>query len=190
MSITDQKLLAMHALDCAESFDPTCIVAGGAPRDWYFGNMAKDIDLFVHLRPGLGSQYIVKMLNRSGLRVKKFMDSQDLPKGYRINPHITCVADVAVGDECCPVQVIVYDKPTWNITEEFPVSISQIWFKGDKTGYDRVFENTVKNKLIIKTNEVYANGHAYIQKIRGKFPDFKYYDSWGDYGKAVALGGW
>ena len=45
MSIEVQKAKADWVLDKLSRWD--CAVAGGCPRDWYFGEVGKDIDVFI-----------------------------------------------------------------------------------------------------------------------------------------------
>lgn len=46
MEINDQKRLAFELLEQLNEWRPT-ILAGGAPRDWDFGEKANDLDFFV-----------------------------------------------------------------------------------------------------------------------------------------------
>jgi len=47
MTIEKQKEVANYFLKKLQDRDYRCMVAGGAPRDWYIGRTAKDIDVFV-----------------------------------------------------------------------------------------------------------------------------------------------
>ena len=43
MSIVKQQLTANDILSKLEIIDPYVILAGGAPRDWYFGDECRDL---------------------------------------------------------------------------------------------------------------------------------------------------
>lgn len=38
MTIEQQKATAQSVYEKLKVIDPHCVLAGGAPRDWYFGN--------------------------------------------------------------------------------------------------------------------------------------------------------
>lgn len=48
MNIEEQKGIADEIYTKLKVIDPYCILAGGAPRDWYFGNTANDLDFYFH----------------------------------------------------------------------------------------------------------------------------------------------
>jgi tRNA nucleotidyltransferase/poly(A) polymerase len=44
-----QQSVADALLARLEAIDPHCIIAGGAPRDWYLGRQAKDLDVYLYI---------------------------------------------------------------------------------------------------------------------------------------------
>ena len=46
MNLLRQKALTREVMETILPISPTAIVAGGAPRDWYFNNQAQDVDIF------------------------------------------------------------------------------------------------------------------------------------------------
>jgi len=46
MTIEQQKAIAQTVYEKLKVIDPHCILAGGAPRDWYFGNECNDLDFY------------------------------------------------------------------------------------------------------------------------------------------------
>lgn len=52
MNIEQQKRIAKEVLDKVKVLDYRAIIAGGAARDWYFNNLANDIDIFYYHEEG------------------------------------------------------------------------------------------------------------------------------------------
>lgn len=185
-TIDKQKRVAEKVLAKLETFDPTCILAGGAPRDWFFGNVASDLDFYVHFRPDFQNQkwrYSV-LLETLGLKmVAKTGD--ELPVNYKRNPHLITVYQGKVDGEV--VQVMFMDKPTFHcVVDLFPFGICQAWWKGKKHTYSwnneeihttADFNAAVKNKVLILLNELYNDSDGYVQKIKDKFPEYTFYNS-------------
>jgi hypothetical protein len=46
MNIEQQKTVAKSVYDKLRLADPDCLLAGGAPRDWYFGEVCNDLDFY------------------------------------------------------------------------------------------------------------------------------------------------
>lgn len=47
-TVLEQKDIARELLCKLEITDPNCILAGGAPRDWWFDKVANDLDFYVY----------------------------------------------------------------------------------------------------------------------------------------------
>lgn len=48
MKIEEQNVVAKKVLEKIKIVDPYVILAGGAPRDWYFGNPCNDLDIYYY----------------------------------------------------------------------------------------------------------------------------------------------
>lgn len=48
MKIEEQKVVAKKVLEKIKIVDPYALLAGGAPRDWYFGNPCNDLDIYYY----------------------------------------------------------------------------------------------------------------------------------------------
>jgi hypothetical protein len=179
MSIEKQKAVAEEVLNKLESFDPTCILAGGAPRDWFFGNEATDLDFFVYFRPDLQQWHWSNMLQKVGLKFNK-KGAEDFPENYKRNPHLLVVYEGNYKGE--KIQVMFMDEKTFHcVVDLFPFGICQAWWKGVGfkdyfTGSDihttRHFDESVKHKVLRLINDLYNDEDGYIQKIKSKFPDY------------------
>lgn len=177
-----QKQVADVILYMLRHIDPTAIVGGGAPRDWWFGRVASDIDVFFHFRNDLQIGIIARLLDDIGFKLTSTKDGESLPEFYKLNPDLRCVFESEMFGE--KVQLMLMKKPTFRTIEHFPLNICKIWYrKGIHTTRD--FEKAIKFNAIVKTSELYNNRDKYIQKIMNKFPDFKYYDSYEVLGKEL-----
>lgn len=176
-NIEKQKQIADELLSKLEAIDPYLIVAGGAPRDWWFGKEATDIDVFLHVPEGRPHNYIKKQFNALGLSVESVKTGESLPDNYKMNPDLKCVFNIS--GYSTPVQVMVMRTPTFHsVLPKFALSICMAWYKDGKIRTDKHFNTSVKYNVIYRCNELYNNEHQYLQKIVDKFPEHKYYSSY------------
>lgn len=170
-----QKQVANKALDMMFLIDPYCTVAGGAPRDWYFGKEATDIDLFFHCPQASTQATMEEMLKRAGFKVTTVKDGENIPDWYKKNPYLQTVYETTI--EGVKVQLLRMNKSTWDsVIDKFPLSICKAWYKHGKIVLEKDFVRSVKFEAIYKTNTIYNNEHQYIKKILAKFPQYKYYE--------------
>ena len=160
-------------------------VAGGAPRDWYLGNTAKDVDIFyekssvkynfknngfTHCFTTNEGYCLNKMLKKE-LSAKEF--DEIIPGGdYNLNPNVNAVYDTIIdGVNFQFIEVFELD----NLIKNFSHSISMIEYSGNE-GFkpSKLFIASLWNKVIIETGEVYSNGESYKQRLQEKFPDYKF----------------
>lgn len=182
IEVESQKKIADKLLELCENLDPTCILAGGAPRDWYFGNPAKDLDVFMHFRSDLSNSRVLRLL-------KKHISSELKPLcfsaeglNYELNPNIQVVYEFWF--EGIKAQIVLLKKPTWGIVEEFAFNICQAWYKNKKCNYTHDFYFAVDKKIIVKTGKLYACTQTYSDRIRKKFSDFKFVETPEDFYRA------
>lgn len=169
-----QKQIANNMLNLVETyFDPTCIVAGGAPRDWYFGNVANDIDLFLYWRCDLPNYYFEDKMKDLGIAVT-IHSFGSVNNTYHKNPNIHRVFDAVVSG--VPVQfILMHEKTFKSVVPTFPLSICRIWYKHGETHKTKEFEYTVSRNAIVQLDNTYADGVGYVKKIRNKFPEFSFW---------------
>ena len=171
--IEHQKWAADTMLDKLYSIDPFAIVAGGAPRDWTFGKLASDIDIFFHCGQNTLTT-IDARLESVGVAYTELKLGGSIPEWYKRNPHLKGVYCLEI--EGVKVQLMRMDEPTFGaVLPHFPLSICHTWYKNKTIHLERHFKRSVKHKAIYKTSEIYNDSHAYIEKILKKFPEYKYY---------------
>lgn len=156
-----------------EAIDPTLIVAGGCLRDWTFKKEVNDIDIFMNVKPGPASLFN-RALERVGFKITKQMFGDNIPLDYKLNPNIRCVYNIEpAGHSELEYQIILMQphKTTFGLVEMFPIDICQLWWK---PGYDRIvatkeFSEAYYSGVSKKCNELYADGHKYLDKIKKKY---------------------
>ena len=176
MNIAQQKQLADNILQRLFPIDPFAIVAGGAARDWYFGNEARDLDIYFHPGKHYTSGLMRRILEHIGLNVSKEKTKEDVSEQYELNCNLEAVYDIS-GLEM-PVQLMLMGAPTFDcVVPQFPLSLCQAWYKDGKLSTGKDFDISVKHRVLYKTNALYGDESRYIKKIRDRFPDYTYYDS-------------
>ena len=170
MDIQKQQLIANILLTKLEAIDPFCILAGGAPRDWYFGREATDLDFYMYIGSMSLSElhrrlYDLGLIDNSQAHSADFIDDDDYIKSDRLKWILTFYYDSQ------KVQVMVMRKPVIeSVLSHFSLSICRIWYKNQTTYFTPEFLKTVEEKTIRQVQEAFGVG--YIDKIRAKFPDY------------------
>src|SRR5258706_15192247 len=182
MNINQQKEITNEVMEQIFPIDLYSIVAGGAPRDWYFHREASDIDIFLH-RPDLQTSWsFVETFKSIGLSVSQLGSNLTNHRIYAKNMLIDKVFECEY--KKLKFQFINMKEKTFtSVVPQFPLTICKAWYKNGEINTYPDFDATVKNNVIVKVNDLYADGDKYIEKIRNKFPYFQYFDSYESYGK-------
>jgi hypothetical protein len=174
--IEKQKAVADKVLGKLFAIDPFAICAGGAPRDWHFGKPATDLDIFFHT--GVEQLTIVaEMLRHVGIDIDSGKAGENLPEWYKLNPDLNCVYSAAVDGVNVQLMFMRY-KTQDTVVPQFPFSICKAWYKHGTITLDREFKVCEKHKIIVKTGTLYSDEHKYVQKIKAKFPDWHFCNTW------------
>lgn len=168
-----QKEIAKEVLEVLEVIDPTCILAGGAPRDWFWGRVASDLDFYVHDARKLSQGDWERRLNKTLLDVRPLgqlrPESADEEYGS-----LSGLKHVFEGEYMGQtVQVMVMSTPTFSsVVDHFCMDNSKIWWKGGRV--QPTFEFLLANATrTLKVCSDYAPKQRYIDKMVKKFPEFK-----------------
>lgn len=173
-----QTLYAKKILNEIKLFDPHAIIAGGFIRDKLFDKEVADIDIFLNTR-GETLSVIDDMFLKFGIGIDDMTFGDNLGEQYVRNPNLRCVYTSKQG--ILPVQFILMKGQfdTYGIVETFPLNICQFWWNGvgdaSATRESTAFLKD-ENRKVVKTNEAYADGDRYINKIRDKYPEFDWSD--------------
>ena len=188
MNIEQQKQTAKKVLSKIKALDSRAIIAGGAARDWYFNNLANDIDIFYFHEEG---KYCLDNIRRETAILKAFLGvssidvvgfnsrerkgSDQYPEddfnNYLKNPNIVNVFECVIDD--VKFQFIQLKKQNVNVST-FAYNMCQAWSDGERIKTTKLFDLGVKKELLIETGELYSNTEKFKQKMIDKFPSYDY----------------
>lgn len=171
MSIEKQKQVAIDIYEKLRLIDPHCILAGGAPRDWYFGEKAKDLDYYFVSTASTIHATRKQIESVLGVGVSLLMDKEghldnDL---YKTMPNLTRIWEFEYEGE--KVQLIQLSKlgAQWQVVNNMDISICKLWFtpeRGVKLHSD--FKLTLASKtMFVKDGYGWDQKHA--QKMLNRF---------------------
>jgi hypothetical protein len=181
-TIEKQQLIAEELLHILEGADPHVILAGGAPRDWYFNKLANDLDFYVYLQPA--TQCFENLRWKSlGLDLEHIGREVSGETGdYECMEHLSRVYEGLYKGQ--KYQVMVMRKSTFDcVVSNFGCSVCMAWWKGINGGV-RVTEQFLLSHatktLFIKDD--YTAKVVHVAKMQERYPNyttksFKYYDS-------------
>ena len=187
MNVEKQKRITDFVLGRIYPISQSAIVAGGAPRDWYFGRSANDIDIYFY-RPDLETSLAVcSTFYRVGFTIRQIGAEFTNHPLYEKNAMIERVFDCEFSG--LKFQFIQMNQKTFtSVVKNFPLNICMIWYKNGKINGTPDFFRAVRHNAIVKVNPLYANSDAYIKKICNRFPDYKYYENYEELAKSLLDG--
>lgn len=175
MNTLDERKLGCEILEKLYLLDPSSIIAGGAPRDWFFDKTCSDIDVYFYYRPDLSLSIVSNVLsgifgtdmldvgNNHGNQEHRYLRDKNISNVWEFGYH---------GKN---IQLIRRAIPTFGVVGGFALNLSMAWFKGNRLYLEEPFLTGVKYKSIVKMNELYCDGDKYVKKIRDKFPSYLYF---------------
>lgn len=188
MNIEQQRQTAKKVLSKIKALDSRAIIAGGAARDWYFNNLANDIDIFYFHEEGkycldnirretaiLKALLDVSSIDVIGFNSGKKKESDQHPEddfnNYLKNPSIVNVFECVI--DGVKFQFIQLKKQNVNVST-FAYNMCQAWSDGERITTTKLFDLGVKKELLIETGELYSNTEKFKQKMIDKFPSYDY----------------
>lgn len=186
--IRHQKAVSDKVLYMVSVLDDTALVAGGAPRDWYLGLPASDLDVYVCIpyTSTLTVGTVIDSLKLQGFediqevgdsRINSFdknnmiaSESKPSPE-YCYDPYILMVLQTVFEGEV--VQFIISTRDHQETIKDFYTSLSMAWYKDATIFTTKLFEMSIKNKVIVVTGTQFL-GNKYHEKIKSKFSDYQW----------------
>lgn len=171
-NLSNQIATADWILTKIEKIDPFAIIAGGAPRDWEHGIVARDVDIFLNVPNSWTIDVMARQSNNvCDIRPSAFKGEERM-QWYEKNPDIRAVFDWHhLGVD---FQFIIVNKPVFDYHQNFPLSICQIMRKNFKNYVTTDFNASKNTKQIYITNKLYNNADAYVTKVLSKYKDMGY----------------
>ena len=187
MNIEQQKQTAKKVLSKIKALDSRAIIAGGAARDWYFNNLANDIDIFYFHEEGNWCLNNIRrevailksILGVDSIQVLGFNPNKDTYEfqpqddfnNYLKNPNIVNVFECTIDE--VKFQFIQLKKSNVDVSK-FAYNMCQAWSDGELIKTTKLFDLGVKKELLIETGELYSNTEKFKQKMIDKFPNYDY----------------
>lgn len=164
-----QQEVAKEVLHKLEAIDPYCILAGGAPRNWFLGMEAKDLDFYIHNEHTVDA--LMTQMNSIGLNAKMVDFKSDDWKEYGVMEHLFRILEVEY--KGITVQIMCMRVNTFNsVVSAFGVSICKFWWKGkDVIPTNEALISILEETLYIKDD--YSAKEIHVDKMIKYFPNYK-----------------
>ncbi len=132
MVMQEQMQLADSILSKLKVISPYAILAGGAPRDWYLGEKANDLDFYLYSSAQTVLTTRTQIASALGIDVDRIVlkvNNED--SIYKTMRCLRRVFDVT-GYEM-PVQIMQLNSPSdeFKVVNVMSTSICKIWYNGD-----------------------------------------------------------
>ncbi|AUR87424.1 hypothetical protein NVP1101O_013 [Vibrio phage 1.101.O._10N.261.45.C6] len=168
-----QQNIAREVLHKLEITDPNCILAGGAPRDWWFDSKANDLDFYVYWGSHTTCAEDKRRLDLLGFEGYRLMSQNPLSELYGSIPELRRVWEIDYEGEY--IQIMVMSAPTFNcVIPRFGCSVSKIWWKGYQLHPTTEFLASHHLKVNIIKGDYNAK-ESYVKKMASRFPDYEEY---------------
>ncbi len=157
--IEKQMRIADGVLEALSVIDPYVLLAGGAPRDWYLGREANDLDIYMYIRPcnvGETREMLTKALggiqtevacNYSFFLSKK----EEWSNNYKKMKNLKRMFNFKV--DGMKIQIMQMNSPedVFSVVNDISCSICQISYKNKEL---KPHDNFIMTML---TSEMYCN---------------------------------
>lgn len=173
MSIESQKALADGLLDVLYKISPYVMLAGGAPRDWYFGEEANDLDIYLYSPASTIGAMLKQLKACTGIDFKFNAElMQDDNSLYKHMPQLRRIFEAEM--EGMKVQIMQLNNPLdeFRVVENMSTSICKIWYQQGKTHLTKDFKLSVATKcMFLKDEYKWTDPHPkkMAEKFKGKF---------------------
>ena len=127
INITLQQAVADNILSKIRLVDPGAILAGGAPRDWYLGYTANDLD-FYFCSTGMTAGAVKKQLKAVGVENVESSSDFHTTELYSTMEGLVRIWNTEVSGT--KVQLIQLDTPQnrWQVVDRMDVSVCKVWY--------------------------------------------------------------
>lgn len=169
-TIERQKEIAREVLLKLQACDPHCILAGGAPRNWFFNKTANDLDFYVYLKhETIGANEL--RFKSIGLDVKRMEFDELKNSSYKFMQHLFRVYEGEYKGE--RIQVMVMQEPTFtSVVDDFGVSVCEFWWTGGEVKATKQALTSILTKKLFYKND-YSAKETHVQKMARYFPEYQ-----------------
>lgn len=172
LNVQDQKREAADILAKLRMVDPFAMIAGGAPRDWYFNRSANDLDIYLRLPNHNTIGLVLNLAREVGIRNLQAL-AKTTETTYAELPNLKWVFEGEYNG--IKVNLMVMEKGVREeIIKDFDVAICKAWFDGESCHYHEEFEFCVKTRVCV-VHERYTGRESHVQRMAKRFPQFMFY---------------
>lgn len=173
-TIDEQKAIAKEVYKHLKIVDPYCILAGGAPRDWYFNTLASDLDFYFFSTGVTVSSVERQLTSVMGVPVKAaYYNKENHEHGqYKSMPFLRRVLEAEIGGMKVQFMQLTEPSAQFKVVDAMSVSICKIWCREDMTiKMHRDFQITIASgSMFLSDGYKWSDKHP--MKIAGRFTEF------------------
>lgn len=173
-TIEQQKKVAQEVYKKLKIIDPYALLAGGAPRDWYFGNLANDLD-FYFFSTGVTVASVESQLSTiMGVKVNAVeYDADSHQHGqYKSMSFLRRVLEAKIEGEKVQFMQLTEPNAQFKVVDAMDVSICKVWCDVDMSiRMHQDFKITLASGNMFLSDE-YNWSDRHPQKIADRFPNF------------------
>jgi len=169
MSLDKQRVLADEILAGLKVISPYAILAGGAPRDWYFAEEAKDLDFYLYSSAITVNAAKKQIAAALGISTDRVVHKAEHETG--VYQTMKCLRRIFnVYDYHIPVQIMQLCDPSdeFHVVNAMSTSICRVWYEGGEIHKTKDFLLTTKTGIMF-LDEGYSWSDPHPTKIRERF---------------------
>lgn len=173
-TIEQQKKVAQEIYKKLKIIDPYALLAGGAPRDWYFGNLANDLDFYFFSTGVTVSSVVNQLSGIMGVKVDavKYDEDSHQHGQYKSMPFLRRVLEAEIGGEKVQFMQLTEPNAQFKVVDAMDVSICKAWCDVDMNiSMHQDFKITLASGNMFLSDE-YSWSDRHPQKIADRFPNF------------------
>lgn len=176
MSTEEQKEIANKIYENLRIVDPHCILAGGAPRDWYFNKEAKDLDFyFVSTARTINAarKQLEALFGQGNIKLLMDKDGHRPNEMYKCMPNLLRIWEMKFGGQDVQLIQLGGFGSTWKVLDNMDVSICKAYYlpeQGVKLHPD--FKLTLASKIMFVKDGYEWNmkhGQKMIEYFKNEF---------------------
>lgn len=171
MHMLDQKVKADRIMYQMKLIDPNALLAGGAPRDWYFGNPCNDLDIYYY-SSGMTVGSCKRQLESLFPDVEiTHLAEQRLPSEepmYASMPFLKRIFEATIGGIRVQFIQLETNGKQFKVVDNMDVSICQCWYnhKQRRVELHKNFKLTLATKMMFL-----PNGNSWSDKHPAKMAE-------------------
>lgn len=171
MSIETQKTLADDLLGKLGVISPYVMLAGGAPRDWYFEKEAQDLDIYLYSSAITVKSFQKQLKDATGFDFKHNWELQANDRSlYTSMPQLRRVFEAEICGE--KVQIMQLNNPLdeFKVVDNMSTSICKIWYINGQLEAHQDFKLTLASgSMFLNTGYSWSDPHP--KKMMDRFKD-------------------